>query len=139
MFEYSVPVKSVPTTSQQSSHNTSRADNYSIIPPPIPTRTYKPYASFNSNQNYSSIQQYLNEPSFCNSDYEVPDSSKLSWQQHSQPHSYQPMKMNSYAHNNYAYVTAHMAAQYRRRSQDDDDCSTTTSGSYTLHSIEDLL
>lgn len=136
VFEYSLPVKTMPSTSQ-SSHNSSRADNYSVVPPPIPTRTYKPYSSFNSNQNYSSINQYLNEPSHCHSDYDVLDPNK-SWQ-HASPYSHHPMKTNNYAQNNYAYVTSHLPSQYRRRSQDDDDCSTTTSGSYTLHSIEDLL
>lgn len=135
MFEYSLPVKTM--SSSSSSHVASRPSNYSVVPPPIPSRTYKPYSSFNTNQNYSSIHQYSNG-SRCHSDYDDLDLSKSSWQR-SHPYSHQ-VKSNIYgAQNDYSYLAPHMQQPYRSRSQDDDDCSTTTSGSYTLHSIEDLL
>lgn len=131
-------VKTPTSTVQNNFVPSSRADNYSVVPPPIPCRTYKPYGSFNNNQSYSTNhRQYLSVP-LHHSDLSVLDPSVLAWQ-HNQPYSPPPMKTNdSVAQNDLAYYLA-LDARYRKRSQDDDDCSTTTSGSYTLHSVEDLL
>lgn len=138
MFDYSIPTK-LQNSAVQNRVVPSRANNYSAVPPPIPCRTYKPYGSFNNNQNYSpNNRQYLSAPMHLNSELSVLDPSMLSWQ-HSQPHSNHPIKSNSLiAQNDFAYL---MARDVRKRSQDDDDCSTTTSGSYTLHSerMDDLL
>lgn len=134
MFEYSLTAK-VPPASQVPF---ARPDSYSAVPPPIPCRTYKPYSSFNNNQNYSPNQrQYLSAPTHYRTDLSVLDPNMLSWQ-HSQPHSHQPITSSvQVAQKNFDYYIAQN--RNRRRSQDDDDCSTTTSGSYTLHSVEDLL
>ncbi|KAL4230018.1 hypothetical protein ACF0H5_010405 [Mactra antiquata] len=137
MFDYSVPIKvSTPSSQSRTAPPMSRTDNYSVVPPPIPCRTYKPYGSFNDQQSYSSNnRQYPSAPLHYNSDLSVLDPSSLPWQ-HSQAHTNYPN--NSFAQNDLSYFLPDNS-QYRRRSQDDDDCSTTTSGSYTLHSIEDLL
>lgn len=138
MFDYAVPVK-IPMSSAASKIVPPRADNYSAVPPPIPCRTYKPYGSFNNNQSYlQNNRQYQSAPLHLNTDLSVLDPNALSWQ-HTQPHSNHPIKSNSViAQNDLAYFLAR-DAHYRKHSQEDDDCSTTTSGSYTLHSIEDLL
>lgn len=138
MFDYSVSMKISSPSNQSRSVPMSRADTYSVVPPPIPCRTYKPYGSFNNNQSLSpSDKQYSSAPLYHNCDLSVLDPSTLSWQR-SQPQSHSSYPNSAFAQNDLAYFLSHNA-QYRRRSQDDDDCSTTTSGSYTLHSIEDLL
>ena len=178
MFDYGVPSKFTHMASNLPPRPaSSRADNYSMVPPPIPHRTYKPYASFNTAQNYSTHQdvnrnrdsQYgsssssknlymndthgqgrLNSPSqghqvhqgqvqgYRHSDNLNLDPSALSWQHaQSQPrtHSVKANMLNSNPNSDFSFLPS----QYRLRPCDDDDCSTTTSGSYTLHSIEDLL
>ncbi|WAQ99407.1 PCDA4-like protein [Mya arenaria] len=144
VFDYIVPSSSFSTSSQSHRPSPSKADSRSVAPPPIPHRTYRPYSSFNRNQTYTGNQdyssdygsnyQYLNDSNKPYRHSDIIDPSALSWQ-HAQPRSYST-KLNSV---NIQSDFSFSPSQYRLHPRDDDDCSTTTSGSYTLHSIEDLL
>ena len=129
VFDYSLPLRpilpnnTVPTTSY----------NYTLSPPPIPSRTYRPYASFTSDTNFSGANTYHN-----NDIYNTRNNSRpLSWQQ--KPCTQYPpvfSSTSSYEHSDYPSLPSRKSSF---KSRDDDDCSTTTSGSYSLYSAEDLL
>lgn len=133
MFDYSTHSKFM-LTSAPSSIPPRPSTSYSTAPPPIPSRTYKPYASFNNYQNYSNSRPYYELDQ--NGVTSVIDNSALHWQQNNQ---YSNVFPNS-THLDYLDYSS-LPSQYRGsvKSHDDDDCSTTTSGSYTLQTLEDLL
>lgn len=151
VFQYEVPSKSQPSLSSKhhimpprplppsssSAAVAARSDNYSLVPPPIPHRSYKPFTSSVASPAYStnSVYQYSNDPTYNNySKVMDVDAKVLPWQNAQNRDN--SIKSNIYATQNEFSFTP---SRYRLNSHDDDDCSTTTSGSYTLQSIEDLL